>query len=439
MSLLHGITGQRISFAASVLDADADEAISNQDLSQLTTIGQALDFAGSRLSNLLTTSEAVDAIKPEGKSGLQMARFMVASALTDMDMPEDAATTATAGLEAEGADVGLEAFSTIKEYAIKAIEWIQKKWKEFKKFVMKYFNKFFGDVERLKKNWVSILETAKERQTGYTLEKNAKFEFEKGSDAFCESDNAIEGKLLAKAIANYTIIGNILINKVLTTDVVDLSEDDVLTNSGAEVISPEAFATKVKLFEALEALEPVIKDKNLTNAPAKFAGLTGGSSVSLLGRVALYGGVDDNADGALEALKSIKLGFADLTADQKVKTKVTMQLAEAAIIESIADANIELLDVLINIKRGKSLEAIETKLDKASKALDKWKKSAPSSDETAEVRSAFRTAVKLATEYFAYSRRTLITLPLEYCNQAKMVSSMHKVYANKSLAALKKD
>lgn len=438
MTLLAGITGYNVSAAQVAMDPEAENAYGENNLVNLSKCSEALDIATSRLSNLLNTSATMDAIKVESKDARVLARVMMAEKLADMDMPADAAVAATAGLESETADVGLEAFSTVKEYAIKAIEWIQKKWKELKRFVAKYFNKYFGDVERLKGQWTSILEKSKERQSGYTLEKNAKHEFEKGADAFYLDDKMVTPEQMEKGIQTYRTIGEAIMSKVMDYQVVELDSADILNADGTGVVSKTDFEGKVKVGKVVGDLEKALKQSIPTGAPARFAGLTGKSSGELLGRVAFYVGYKDG-DDLQESIKSTKFGIADLTDDQKVKTKANMELTSAAKIESIADANIEMLDTIINMKRNKSLDKAETQLDKASKALEKWKKNAPDSSEGAEKRTAYREAVKVATEYFSLGRRLLITMPLEYCNQAKMVSTMHKDFANRSLSAHKKD
>lgn len=438
MSLLAGITGHNVSAASARLEPEAENAYGENSLVKLSQCSEAMDAATSRLANLLNASATVDVVKVESPDARVLARVMVAEKLADMDMPSDAAVAATAGLESESADVGLEAFSTVKEYAIKAIEWIQAKWKELKKWVAKYFNKYFGDVERLKDQWTGILEKSKERQSGYTLEKNSKHEFEKGSDAFFLNDKIASPEELEKGVQLYRTIGEAIMTKVMDYQVVELDSADILNADGTGTISKTDFEGKVKVGNVVAELEKSLKSAIPANAPAKFAGLTGKFSGALLGRVGFYVGSKES-DDLQEVIKSTKFGIADLADEQKVKTKANMELASAAKIEALADANIEMLDTIVNMKRNKSLDKAETQLDKASKALEKWKKNAPDSSEGADKRSAYREAVKVATEYFSLGRRLLITMPLEFCNQAKMVSTMHKDFANRSLAAHKKD
>ncbi|AFI55296.1 hypothetical protein TSMG0013 [Halocynthia phage JM-2012] len=439
MSILAGITGVSHQAVAAVLSADAEGALAEQVQSKLQTIGQSLDTAGARLENLLDVSAAFDAVGVEDASTRKLARVMMAQALANMDMSEELAVSETAGIESEGSDVGLEAFSTIKEYAIKAIEWIQKKWKEFKTFVSKYFNKFFGDVERLKKSWMKILESAKEYQAGHSLEKNAKHEFEKGSDAFFKEDSVVAAGDLAEGVRQYLALAEIIKEKTLGYDVIELEPSALLTDAGA-MKSGVSFTNEMKLSAVVNQLEVIAKETVSNKAPVKFVKDGSKQSAAFLGRVRFYiCKAGDKAYSGLEGLKAFRFGFGDLTEDQKSKTKVKMDLATASTIEVIADANIELLDSLINIKRNKALDKAEAKIDKASKALDKWKKDAPDADESADKRTAYREGVKIVTEYFSVCRRLLITLPLEFCNQAKMISTMQKDFANKSLSAHSKD
>lgn len=443
MSLLSGILGTSAMGASVQGDADVEASLGEQNLSMMSNLNNALDEAGVRLSALFDTTAAIDAVANNGKidssQGRSLARVMLAQALTGMAMSDDDAATATAGLESEDGDVGLEAFSTVKEYAIKVIEWIQKKWKEFSTLVTKYFNKFFGDVESLKKSWLKILETSKERQSGYTLEKSAKYEFEKGADTFYRDETIVDAKSLVSGTEDYTAIANAIVNKTMDYSVVDLSIEDLMNTEGTAVVTPAALTATVKLNDSLKGLESVIKKSTPGTAPTKYLGGNDVSSEALLGRVRFYLSSDASPEDSLVALKSVKFGIGNLTEQQKVKTKANMTLAVASIIEGIADANIELLDALINMKRNKSIDNAETKLDKASKALDKWKKAAPGSDESQEKRSAYRESTKIATEYFSFCRRLLIAMPLDFCAQAKTISSLQKDFANKSLVAHTKD
>lgn len=443
-TLLSGILGASFATASALGDTDVEASLGENNLTMLNNLGNALDEAGTRLAGLFDVSASIDAVAPTGKmessEGRNLSRVMLAQALTGFAMSDKDAVTATAGLESDEANVGNEAFSTVKEYAIKVIEWIQKKWKEFSAVVSKYFNKFFGDVEGLKKSWLSILETAKERQSGYTLEKNAKHEFEKGSDTFYKEEAMIEAKDLAKGVESYREIALAIVEKTMDYSVEDLSPEDLMNSEGTALISVSAFIAKVNGSNVTKGLESVLKKSTPSTAPAKFINGDDVCSDALLGRVRFYLSSASNSEtDATAALKSYKFGFGNLTEQQKTKTKANMSLAEASVVEGIADANIELLDALINMKRNKSIDKAETKLDKASKALDKWKKSAPGSDEAQEKRSAYRESTKLATEYFSFCRRLLIAMPLEFCGQAKTISSLQKDFANKSLSAHTKD
>lgn len=439
MSLINGMFGTGASAAAITLGADVADAVQAVESSKLRDHSHALDLATSRLANLLDVSAAIDAIGVESADARKMARYTLASALADMSMPADLATTETAGLESEGSEPGLEAFSTIKEYAIKAIEWLQKKWKEFKSFIAKYFNKYFGDVERLKKAWLKILEKSKEYQQGYSLEKNAKHEFEKGSEAFYLGDKMVTPEQMVEGIKQYRELTELLGTKVLDYEIKDLEPKDLLTEAGV-MKTGTSLTGAMGLVNLVNTFKNIAKTAINDKAPTKFQSDAGTKSDEFLGRVCFYvARAAESAFGSLDGLKAFRFGFGDLTEDQKPKGKANMDLASAGAIEKLADANIELLDSVINIQRGKQLDKNETKLDKASKSLDSWKKDAPAGDESTEVRTGYREGVKFATEYFSVCRRILVALPLEVCDQARYISSMQKDFGNKSLSAHKKD
>lgn len=443
MNLLSGITGFSRTISEDV-NPEIESAFGETDLSSLNEVHTALAVAGSRISNLLDASETVDQIKPDSQAARQLGRVLVAQSLIDLDLPAEMAVEATAGLESESADVGLEAFSTIKDYVAKAIAWIQSKWLELKRFVAKYWNKYFGDVERLKKAWVGVQEKSASKRDGFTLEKNSKIEFGKGSDCFFTSGNsAVKASELATGATMFKTIAAGILETLQKYEVAEMDPDSVLAGDGKsmksdqEVFALAGLGSVFKAFNTAIAKKPIPKD-----APAKFAELNGDIAVctsALLGRKRLYIGSKNVADDAAAQMRSFRVGLGDLTEGQKAKDKVTMEALSLDDMDAICEANIELLDSLIELKRSKHLDKAQEKLDKATKALDKWKKKAPGEDEPMEARSAYRGAVKVATAYFDLARTTLVTMPLEFCTHARQVSLMQKVLCDKTLPSYKKD
>lgn len=436
MSLLTGITGIKSAASAVALDKDVASAFGAEALSGIERVNAQLETATGRLSSLLDTSAAIDAISPEDTKGRQLARFMVGQQLTDLDLSDEQAMNATAGLESESTDVGLEAWSSIKEFVVKIIEWVQKKWKELKRFVAKYFNKYFGDIERLQKAWTSVLEQAKDKQGDYTLEKNAKHEFEKGADYFYTTGNSVvEGKALATEAAKVQALAETVFKDIADVKVEELEASDILNADGTAVDFDAGTPFTFKGLRKLTSVKTVADTKYVRD------NATSTRSETLLGRTALHLVVAENPKAdTLASLKAFRLGMGDVEADQKKKTKANMALVDASTVESIADANLELLEIIQGVKRAKGMEKQTDSLDKAEKALDKWKKDVPNrEDDGADKVAAYREAVKIATEYFSSARRTLISAPLEFCNYARTVSAMQKDFCTRSLKAHSKN
>ena len=444
MTLLSGILGSS-SFQSNAAVTEFDQAEGEQALAGIVNTSNAIDVAHDRLDRLIGAAETISALNPSSTDGIKMARIHLAEAMTACELDADEAIQATAALEDDGANVGLEAWTSVKDFVKSIIDWIKKQWAKLKKFVMKYWHKYFGDVERLKKSWVKVQTEAKAKSTGYTLEKNAKGDFDKSADWFFINDTMQDGDKLVDGLGHYKTFAENYPKVVADLEDVKAEEDDILNSEG---LLQDAFKSapayinsdsSVKIgLSALKFNKPT-SGSSKSVAAIKYAQSASGP---LLGRIEMVYCEQQSGTKDLEVIdmiKSMKIYIGEVSKTQKKKPKASMKFVEASTIEDLAENHISLLDDTITLKRSKEIVKVEDNLDKLTKGLDKWKKAAPDKEEGAPKISAFKMAVRIAGEVHAAVRRFGITTPLEFCQQVRTLSGAHLEYAQRSLKAMKKD
>ena len=449
MTLLSGILGSS-SFQSNAAVTEFDQAEGEQALAGIVNTSNAIDVGSERLGALMSAAVNIMAVSPKSTDAIKMARIHLAEAMTACELSDSEAIQATAALEDDGVDVGLEAWSSVKTFVGKIIDWLKKQWAKLKAFVMKYWNKYFGDIERLKKAWVKVQAEAKTKGTGHTLTKGAKHNFESNAEYFHigntpltpEDITAYAGK--AKIVDEIDGLGVILsaaenVSKKIDTDLElrdnlakltdQNSVDTVFTQLGSGMLGQLTGMSEIGM--------------TAQNVPASLVGSKKDVKLATPMVIAGYAGyvshIELSTDNTPAFLKSVRVGFGVIDASYKKAKKANLALSDASAIEELADDNIDVCTALIGFIRGSDLKKATASMDKAIKDLEKIKGDVPDSKDGYNAVATYKTFIGILVEEVNIARSMIVNFPVDTMGYHRKVSAAHLDYAQRSLKAIKKD
>lgn len=408
---------------------DLDNAELSQALTMLQQTELELQNVEKGITRLFDRHDALTHYADKGADVIKSQALELAADLTDQGMQLEQAQEAVAGLESDSLtteNVGNEAWQTVTKAVKDMIEWASKKLDEAIQWATKLFNRYFGAFENLRGNWEKVLKSAEDK-ADQVLGDDKEREYTRSADYYYVGDKVLDAEKLAEFGPKLTKY----VQEVIKTHKVEVKQpekDDVLNGEG--LIKPVD-----DLKKEFQCVDP---KANFLTASVKDNDPYTMSSEELPGRVKIFAAHTETAadnNEFLSNVKNAKVSILPADSKQKAKDKAKVEFLTASKVVAIANEQIELMDNIIDLVRGRAMQKADKALRETSKKIKGWNKDVPGDDASLDVTNAYKYAVKLATAWVGYERRKFLSQPAALAAYARQYSGALLAVANDSLRA----
>lgn len=400
----------------------------------------------SNIEKVLSAADLVTGLAANGvENKLNSAVF--AEALYSAGVPADVAEETAVGCESVSQDeIGNEALDKAKDIVKSIIEWLVAQWKKLKKLIARVFAKHFGSVKRNLEAWRKLKARAeKYSNEAYTLDDKTKLDVKSGAAWFvigATNDKTCKTPEAAAGIIANVKDGWIKLAEAISKDI----EKDVSSIGGYASLSDlSGTPNKIMGEMAKDSGKITVKafDRGEKGVDTFGKGLLGRLAYILQSRVSPStlpsGNIADMDAEGLRATRAYvngtKMGIVSSHTELNVLDEVSLEIFSLADIQTLADAEIDLCTLVLDIQLSKKVDKLETAFDKAIAAAGKWAKDG---DDTAEGKRKSAAAAGVMAALLQFQQDVYLGSVQSLASNTGAMSSAHGAACSKMLSRYKK-
>lgn len=397
----------------------------------------AIDEASSKIEELLSRALLTSSIDTDNKDLVKRDCLEMRNALSSLGMTPEATESLRFGFESakSSAELGNEAWQTIKKVVADAIKWVVEQLENAKNWIMKVFNKYFGAFESQKANWEKLSGKAEEAANeGKVLDGKEKFETKRAAEFYSKDNKVGSPTEFSKDIEKFST--DLRVRMLGKDKTVPGSTPDFKIPESKDIISGDALVDKATLIKLLPINWVAKSSKSRSTVRPEYLpeGATMFGEVCEFTYAVAESDITD-AESLLNAYKAIKSTILPANPKAKPKLEAKVEFATTSEVVAMATAYSDAMSLAMDIVRGNTMKVLTKSLDQASKDLNSWAKDAPDESATFAGKTAYRAGVSLVTAWLNLNRRLGIETVNANAKYMLSCSQAHYALATASIKA----